>query len=117
MRKPVSPTLHGAIDYVLTGVMLAAPSLLGLNNKVRNTYLALGSGFGAVDAFTDTGAGIRRLMPFRMHQKLDLSFLAGLSVLSLINPIRKDRRALYFHVAVLATAITHYLLTDYKSRR
>lgn len=113
MQKPVSPTAHGVIDYVFSGIQLAAPALLKINSNATRTYQALGAGFTLVNALTDTPAGIKHLIPFKGHQKADLGFLAGLSLLSLTSFIRKDKKALRFHLGFLAIAITHYLLTDY----
>jgi hypothetical protein len=115
MKKPVNPTTHGVIDYILSGAMMAAPALLSMNTKAANTYRGLGAGMMTLDAFTKTRVGLRKIIPFRMHQKLDLSLLGGLTVLALINPIRKDKHAFKFHLAFLAGAIVHYILTDYSN--
>ena len=117
MQKPLSPTAHGVIDYVFSGIQLAAPSLLKINSSASRTYQALGAGFTLVNALTDTPAGIKHLIPFKGHQRADLGFLAGLSLLSLTSFIRKDQRALKFHLGFLAIAITHYCLTDYDRKK
>ncbi|MDB5206119.1 MAG: hypothetical protein JWR72_1194 [Flavisolibacter sp.] len=114
MNKPITPVAHGLIDYVFSGVQIALPSLLGLNSATAKTYAALGTGFTAVNALTDTPVGIKKLIPFTGHQKADLGFLAGLGLLTVAGFIRKDKRALKFHLAFLGIAVTHYLLTDYK---
>ena len=56
-EKPVTPVVHGLIDYVFSSIQLAAPAYLGLNPTVTKTYQALGSGFLAVNALTDTPVG------------------------------------------------------------
>jgi len=113
--KPVTPTLHGTIDYAFSGIQLLAPLALGLGPQMAKTYGALGLGFLGVNAFTDTPAGIRHSISFRNHQRLDLSFLAGLSLLSMVRFIRGNKKALRFHLAFLGLAVAHYVLTDYKS--
>lgn len=115
MKKPVTPTAHGVIDYVFSGVQLAAPTLLGLNSTAARTYGALGAGFTLVNALTDTPAGIKKKIPFTGHQKADIGFLAGMSLLTLTSFIRKDKKALGFHLAFLALAAANYILTDYKA--
>lgn len=116
MKKPVSPTAHGIIDYVFSGIQLAAPPLLGVNSGAAITYQAIGSGFTLINALTNTKAGIKPLIPFKTHQKADLGFLAGLSLLSFVRFIRKDKRALRFHLAFLGVALAHYILTDYNRK-
>jgi hypothetical protein len=116
MKKPVTPKAHGIIDYALSGIQLIAPALLGVNSKSRTTYQALGTGFLGINALTDTEVGLKKLIPFKGHQKADASFLAGLSLLTFTSMINKDKKALAFHLGFLALAVTHYVLTDYNSK-
>ncbi|GAB3335292.1 hypothetical protein GCM10027299_44160 [Larkinella ripae] len=113
--KPITPTLHGILDYGFAGVQLAAPSALGLNGQIVKTYQALGAGFLAVNALTDTPVALKRVIPLPDHQKMDAVILTGLSLLTLASFIRKDKRALGFHLGFLGAAITNYLLTDYQA--
>ncbi|HEY0042593.1 MAG TPA: hypothetical protein VGB71_18090 [Flavisolibacter sp.] len=116
MQKVLTPTAHGVIDYVFSGLQLAGPPLLGLNSTASRTYQALGAGFTLVNALTDTPAGIKHLIPFKGHQKADLGFLAGMGLLTLTSFIRKDKKALGFHLGFLTLALANYLLTDYDGR-
>ena len=111
----MTPAVHGLIDYVFSGILLAAPSTMGLNAKATKTYQALGTGFLLINALTDTPAAIKRVISFRGHQQTDALFLAGLSLLSLTGPIRHHKPTLGFHLGFLGTAVTHYLLTDYRA--
>jgi cytosine/uracil/thiamine/allantoin permease len=117
MKKPVSPTAHGVIDYVFSGIQLAAPPLLGINSGASITYQALGSGITLINALTNTKAGIKHWIPFKAHQKADLGVLAGLSLLSFARIIRRDKKALRFHLIFLGLAVAHYILTDYNRKR
>lgn len=113
--KPVKPTLHTVNDYVLSGVLLAAPQNLHLNKKAAATYGVLGAGFLTVNALTNTPAGIKRVLSFKTHQRTDAAFLVSFSMLTLAAAIRKDKKALRFHLIFLAVAVTHYVLTDYNA--
>lgn len=115
-KKPVTPAVHGIIDYVLSGIQLTVPSLLGLNDQATKTYQGLGSGFLAMNALSDTPVGIKRTISFKGHQQADAAFLTGLSLLIFSNFIHKDRKVLSFHLSFLTVAITHYILTDYNAR-
>lgn len=114
-KKPVKPALHGIIDYVFSGIQLTVPSLLGLNEQATKTYQALGIGFLAMNALSDTPVGIKRTISFKGHQQADAAFLTGLSLLTFSNFINKDTKVRSFHLSFLAVAITHYILTDYKA--
>jgi hypothetical protein len=115
MKKPVSPTTHGIVDYILSGVELAAPPLLGLNPRAARTYQAIGAGYTLVNALTKTPVGIKKLIPLKTHQKGDIGLLVGLTLLSAVPFIRKDKKALVFHAAFLGVAVLQYILTDYKA--
>lgn len=115
-KKPIKPKAHGVIDYGFSSIQLAVPTAIGMNDKACKTYQALGAGFLVVNALTDTPAGIKPVIPFKYHQKADAAFLAGLSLLTFSKPIRKSRRALFFHLGFLSVAIAHYVLTDYEEK-
>jgi hypothetical protein len=113
IHRPVTPAMHGIIDHIFSGVLLVAPSALNLNDKAAKTYGTLGAGFLAVNAVTKTPAGIKPVLSFKQHQKADIGFLAGMALLTAISFIRRDKKALVFHLGFLATAAAHYILTDY----
>ena len=111
--KPVTPKMHGIIDYALGGVLMAAPAMLGVNKNARNTYLGLASGMSGLNSMTDTPVGIKKTVSFKDHQKADLGLLAGMALMTAAPMIRKDKTALYFHLGFFALAVLHYVLTDY----
>lgn len=111
----MTPTLHGVIDYLFSGVQLALPANLGLNTTATRTYQALGTGFLVMNALTDTPVGIKPMLSLKAHQRADAALLTGLSLLTVAPFIGNDRRALTFHLGFLATAIAHYMLTDYEA--
>jgi hypothetical protein len=113
MKKPITPTIHGILDYALSGVQMLAPGMLGFNKKVVRTYLDLGSGFLGVNALTNTPVGIRRVISMKDHQKSDAAFLTTLTLLTFTKVIEKDQRALAFHFLVLGLSFANYFLTDY----
>lgn len=113
--KPVTPVVHGIIDYVFSAILLVAPSGISIDAKTAKTYGALGAGFLIMNSLTDTPVGIKRTLSFKDHQKADAIFLTTLSLLTFSNFIRKDKQALRFHIGFLTTAIAHYILTDYKA--
>ncbi len=115
LPKPVTPILHGIIDYMFSGILLAVPPALGLNPKATKMYQLIGSSFLIMNAPTDTPVGVKRVISFRGHQQADATFLATQSLLIFSDFIGKDRRALAFHLSFLSIAIAHYVLTDYTS--
>lgn len=113
MEKPISPSQHALIDYAYTGMQLMGPAAFGINDEAARTYQALSTGFLATNALTDTPYGLKGMIPFKNHQKADMGFLAGLSLLTFSKTIRKDKRTLAFHLGMLSMAAINYFLTDY----
>jgi hypothetical protein len=113
MKKPISPTIHGILDYALSGVQMLVPGMLGLNKKVVKTYLDLGSGFLGVNALTNTPVGLKRVISMKDHQKADAAFLTTLALLTFTKMMAKDKKALPFHLVMLGLSVTNYLMTDY----
>lgn len=111
--KPVTPVAHGIIDYAFAAVQLLGPSLLGLNAPTRTAYAGVGVPFLGVNALTDTPVAVKRRISFKNHQRLDASALLGLGALTLAPFVRKDKKALAFHLGFLALAVTNFFLTDY----
>jgi len=95
-------------------MQVMGPVAFGINDEAARTYQALSTGFLATNALTDTPYGLARVIPFENHQKADMGFLAGLSILTFSKTIRKDKRTLAFHLGMLSMAALNYFLTDYK---
>lgn len=112
-KKPISPTLHGAMDYALASVLLLAPSVLGLSKKTVKTYRALGINLLTYNALTDFPAGIKPWMSLQTHKKIDYGNLATFAMMTMRNGIRNDKKALAFHAGVSAIAVANLLLTDW----
>ncbi len=113
MNKPISPKVHGIIDYVMGGALAVLPKAIGLNSDAVKAYGGLAANFLVVDALTDTPVGLKKVMSCGTHKKADLATLGTLALMSLAKPFRQDRRALAFHIGLLALTSAQYMLTDY----
>ena len=74
MSSRMIPTaLHGAIDYLTGGALLAAPRLLGLKDEPRAALVLRAAGGGAIaySLITDYELGLLRLLPMPAHLALD----------------------------------------------
>jgi hypothetical protein len=113
MKKPVSPAAHGVMDYVLSGIEIAATPFLRLNPTATRTYQALGAGYTIVNALTNSPVGLKKLIPMRTHQKGDLGMLGAMALLSFAPFLRRDKKAMIFHLSVLGLIALQYALTDF----
>ena len=115
MNTPIKPAIHGIIDYAFAAINLVVPRVLGLNKAAVKTYTQLGAGFLGAAAVTDTDVAIKPMISMQTHKTIDTAVLAGQTLLTFTPMIRKDKKALMFHLGFMALAVAHYILTDYES--
>ena len=115
MNKPITPKMHGMIDYAMGSALAVLPKVIGLNPAAVNTYMGVAGNILAVNAMTDTPAGVSRVMSVDAHRKADMATLGGLAMLTFAKPFRHDKKALGFHLGFLTLALAEFLLTDFNS--
>lgn len=111
--KPISPKLHGLIDYALVGSLLTLPSLLGFNKTVKKIYSAEALGLLVYIALTDQPAAVKPLIPFPIHGKIDPFNVTQFALQTGLKAFRKERKALIFNLGFTAIAGLTVLLTDW----
>jgi hypothetical protein len=69
----IPTSVHGAIDYLTGGALLAAPKLLGLNDEPRAALVLRSAGGGALaySLITDYELGLLRFLPMPAHLAID----------------------------------------------
>ena len=113
MRKPITPHVHGMLDYAIGAGLLFLPAAIGLNKKAVRSYQAIGTAILSVNSLTDTSTGIKRVLTMKSHQKADASLLASVMLSTLTPTFRKERKEMIFHAAFLAITTAQYMMTDY----
>jgi hypothetical protein len=65
--------VHGVLDYVTAGVLIAAPSMLGFRKNGMQTWLPIALGVGTIgySLLTDYELGLFKIIPMPMHLALD----------------------------------------------
>lgn len=112
-KKPISPETHGAIDYGFLGLMLAAPSLLGLNGPARTLPYLFGAVQGVLNALTDQPLAVKRLVPFHTHGRIELASAPAFVALPVLTGAMKEGKAHGFFLGALGLLTAVYLLTDW----
>ena len=76
--------IHGALDYLVGVLLIAAPWLLGFAGGGAETYVPVALGLGALvySVFTDYELGVVRRVPMPTHLLLDL----GSGLLLAVSP-------------------------------
>jgi hypothetical protein len=93
--KFISPKVHGVLDYAVAIVLLGAPLFLRFSDEsLAAAVIAVCAGIGLVvySLLTDYSAGLRAVIPFRLHLVFDASaavaFLVAPFVLGFVGTVR-----------------------------
>src|SRR3712207_82349 len=92
-RRPISPTLHGVLDYVTGATLVAAPKGLGLSGTAAGRALRLaGVTNTAYSLVTRYPLGVRGLLPYRGHLAPDAVSAGGLIASPWLTGAAKEGR-------------------------
>ena len=69
----LTPALHGVLDYVAAGALIALPFVLDFRGTELWLSVAGGAGLIGYSLMTDYAFGAVRLIPFDFHLLLDLT--------------------------------------------
>ena len=70
--KIISPTLHGIVDYVMSGVFLLLPSAFAFTGTYAGVCYALAAGYLLMALLTNMPFGLFKWIPFRVHGGFEL---------------------------------------------
>lgn len=77
--KPITPRLHGILDYATGAKLLALPKVLGLSGTRTGRVLRLaGAGHLAYSLLTKYELGVKPVIPYKTHLKIDAGGAAAL---------------------------------------
>ena len=110
---PISPKLHGLVDYGLVASLLVLPTALGFSRTVRRLYAAEAAALLVYVALTDQPVAVLPLIPFRTHGRIDPFNVLNFAAHSLLKPFREDARAQLFNAVFTALAGATVALTDW----
>ena len=113
MNKPFGAKAHCCIDYGFVTTLLLAPRLFDLQGAARTLCYVFGGAAGVLTALTNQPFALYRLIPFRVHGRVDTPFVPTLLLLPWATGALRQRNARRFFGAFFAVVLTNYLLTDY----
>lgn len=67
MKPPITPRVHGILDYATVGATAAAPQLLPMSPPARRLLRLLAGTYLGLSLLTDYPWGARRAVPFPAH--------------------------------------------------
>ena len=115
-RGPISPRLHGTLDYLLAATLIAAPLVLHFHDGTAKVFvLVLGGAASVLAVGTAWSRGIVRLVPPIVHGIADLGATIALIVAPFVLGYSGHTLALVFSVVVGAGGLGAPLLTSFVS--
>lgn len=116
VKKPISPAMHGLLDYGFILANLTIPSALGLRGTGKNFPAIFAMAQLPQNAFTNHRFSISRKMPFATHGRIDLAALFVLIGVPVATGVMKQPTARRYYLCLFAAAITVFSLTDFKAK-
>jgi hypothetical protein len=113
MRKPISPRIHGVLDYTTSAAVAAAPVLLDFPKPARRLFESLAGGYTSLSAVTDYPMSVRRVVPFKAHGAAELAIAAALPAMPWVLGFSKHRFARNMCFGLAALTVVVAALTDW----
>jgi hypothetical protein len=113
--KPISPALHGLIDYGVAAADLALPSLLGMSGRARAVFAAFGLVQGGLNSVTAQPYALDPVVSLQTHRLVDLAAVPVVLGLPPVLGLHREPRARAFWVVLAGSLVAVYLLTDWEA--
>ena len=116
MRKPISPFVHGIIDYATSATVALAPRALDFPKPARRLCDSLAASYTGLSAVTDYPLSVRRVAPFKVHGAMELAIGAALPAMPFVLGFASHRPARNFFFGLTALTVAVAALTDWSKR-
>ena len=114
MTKPITPKIHGILDYAAVPSLLLAPTLFSFHGlPAISAYTAAGVAL-VFAIITDYPLGLIKVLPFPVHGMAETIIAPLLAALPWLLGFAADVTARYYFIAAGAALFVVWLLTDYK---
>lgn len=113
MRKPISPRLHGVLDYTTSAAVALAPPMFDFPPPARRLFASLAGGYTALAGVTDYPLSVRRLVPFKAHGTAELAIGVILPLLPWVLGFQDHRAARNLCFGLTAITLVVSALTDW----
>jgi len=113
--KPITPSMHGYLDYLTVVVFLAAPKLLGLEGLPALLSWTLAAVHLALTLITDFPLGWRPWLPFWIHGWVERIVGPALVLIAFLPNFSSSSLAFGFYLFIGLVIVAVGWLTDYSS--
>jgi hypothetical protein len=113
MRRPISPRIHGVIDYSTSAAVAAAPAIFDFPAPATRLFESLAAGYTSLSAVTDYPLAVKRKVPFKAHGAAELAIAAVLPALPWALGFADNRAARNLCFGLTAITLVVAALTDW----
>lgn len=110
--KPISLTVHGAIDYLAVVIFAVAPAVIGLSGWPAALSYALAGIHLLMTLLTDFPAGVIKVIPIALHQWVERIVGPLLIILAFVAITETHARVFFVAMGVIILAVER--LTAYR---
>ncbi|MFC0678163.1 hypothetical protein ACFFGH_09960 [Lysobacter korlensis] len=116
MRKPITPAMHGAIDYGMSALLLAAPWALKLSRKSAITFNGFAAAQAGVTALSNQPLAAKQLIPWHVHRTIDAAAVPAQLAVPLATGVAREPKARALWIGTLVALVAVFALTDWDAR-
>jgi hypothetical protein len=113
MQKPISPRVHGMIDYTTSAAVAVAPAMLRMPKKATALFETLAATYTGISAFTDYPLSLKRAIPFKAHGAAELISAVALPAMPWVLGFSRNRAARNLCFGLAALTVVVAALTDW----
>lgn len=114
-KKPISPTMHGVLDYATSAAVAIVPHAMNFPKPAKRLCESLAVGYTGLSAFTNYPTSVKRAVPFKIHGAAELAIAAALPAMPWVLGFAKHRAARNLCFGLAATTLVVAALTDWDS--
>ena len=117
MRKPISPRIHGVLDYATSATVAAAPQVMRFPKAARVLFESLAASYTGLSAVTDYPLSVKRLVPFKAHGAAEAVIALALPAMPRLLRFSRHRAARNLCYGLTALTFVVAALTDWNAER
>jgi hypothetical protein len=117
MIKPISPTVHGVLDYATVAGTAAAPALLRFPARAAALAYGIAGTTLGLAAFTDFKPALKRAVPLKAHGISDGALGMVLPALPWVLGFARHKKARNFFLGLTVLMALATVLTDWSPQR
>jgi hypothetical protein len=108
-QGPIPAVVHGALEYLAAGLLIAAPFLFGFDSDAATAAsIVVGVAVLVITASTESRTGLAKVIPVAIHAVLDLVLAVFLIAAPFLFGFSDETNATAFFIVL---GVVHLLLT------